>query len=185
MVTHKIMMQFTRVLQKTVLLSVALIGMSACEHFPITETVKPGKAQMVADPDSVNVMLADAADRAALALETLASVEQKRTPVPAVATIPNAPAELRRGVTVEWNGPAEPMVQALTAQTGYSYQTFGAQPPVPLVIALKTTNRPAIEVFRDIGLQLGGRATLKVDANRRVVELYYAPIGSSPAISGG
>lgn len=166
-------------------MAACVLALSACEHLPVSERIKPGNPQMVAQPDSVNVMLADAADRAASALETLASVEQTRTPVPAVATIPNAPAELRRGVTVEWNGPVEPMVQALTAQTGYTYQAFGDQPPVPLIIALKTTNRPAIEVFRDIGLQLGGRATLKVDANRRVVELYYAPIGGSPATAGG
>lgn len=183
MFTHKIMKKFTRCLSVVIVLAVGGVPLTACEH--ISERVKPGKPQMVAQPDSVNVMLADAADRATRALETLASVEQYRSPAPSVATIPNAPTELRRGVTVEWNGPAEPMVEALTAKTGYTYQTFGAKPPVPLVIALKTTNRPAIEVFRDIGLQLGGRANLKVDAARRVVELYYGPIGGSSTTSSG
>lgn len=159
-----------------------VMSLAACSYLP--EQVKPGKPQLVAEPDSVTVMLADAADRATRALETLASVEQARTGVPRVATIPNAPAELKRGVTVEWNGPAESMIQALTTKTGYTYQSFGAQPAVPLVVNVKATNRPAIEVFRDIGLQLGGRANLKVDANRRVVELFYSPVTGS-TLSGG
>ena len=155
----------------------SVLALAACG--PWQERIKPSQPQMVAEPDNVTVMLADAADRAAMALETLAQVEQVRTPTAAVSTIPNAPAELRRGVTVEWTGPAEPMVEALSQKTGYTYQVFGTQPPVPLLINLKATNRPAIEVFRDIGLQLGSRANLNVDAQRRVVELYYVPVAQA------
>lgn len=168
-------------MKKTLILA-CILGLSACSYFP--ERVKSGKPQLVAEPESVTVMLADAADRATRALETLATVEQVRSGVPRVATIPNAPRELKRGVTVEWNGPAEAMIKALSAKTGYSYKEFGSRPPVPMVVNVKATNRPAIEVFRDIGLQLGARANLKVDANRRAVELFYSPVGGS-TLSGG
>lgn len=37
-------------------------------------------------------------------------------------------------------------------------------------------NQPVIEVLRDVGLQLGVRADVKVDLERRVIELHYAPV---------
>lgn len=39
-----------------------------------------------------------------------------------------------------------------------------------------TENRPIVEVLRDIGLQLGGRGDVRVDTNRRTIELHYAPM---------
>jgi hypothetical protein len=37
-------------------------------------------------------------------------------------------------------------------------------------------NQPVIETLRDVGLQLGGRAELKVDANLKIVELSYGNV---------
>lgn len=140
--------------------------------------VKLGRPQVVAEPDSVSLMLADAADRASKALETLSAVEQVRTPSAAIATIPNAPVELKRGISVDWSGPVEPLAQTLAAKTGYQYSTFGDQPPTPIIVNVQATNRPMIEVFRDVGLQLGSRADLRVDAARRLVEIHYAPVAN-------
>ena len=52
---------------------------------------------------------------------------------------------------------------------------LGAPPPVPPVVALDVENRPVIDILRDVGLQLGSRADIRVDSNRRMVELQYAP----------
>jgi defect in organelle trafficking protein DotD len=137
-------------------------------------------AQLVAAPDSVSAMLADAADRASTALETLAAVEQFRTPGASTAPAGNAPPELRRAITVNWIGPVEPVTKTLADRAGYSFVTVGAAPPVPLVISIDAENKPVIDVLRDIGLQLGSRADIKVDGNRRVVELNY-PANTGPA----
>ncbi|MBL4590103.1 MAG: hypothetical protein JKY11_08510, partial [Alphaproteobacteria bacterium] len=53
--------------------------------------------QVVADPDKVSVMLAQAADRASVALETLASIEQTRTPAAIEHPVTSLPPELKRG----------------------------------------------------------------------------------------
>jgi defect in organelle trafficking protein DotD len=37
-------------------------------------------------------------------------------------------------------------------------------------------NLPVVEFLRDIGLQLGVRSDVKVDAERRMIELHYAPV---------
>jgi len=134
-----------------------------------------GKPQIVASPDKTSLMLAEAADRASTALETLASVEQARTPSVAVAPIDNAPVELKRAITVNWVGPVEPISKTLADRASYTFRTIGTPPPVPLVVNIDVENKPVIEVLRSIGLQLGQRADLHVNAPAKVIELHYAP----------
>lgn len=152
-----------------VVFSAALTALSACSQ-------KIENPQIVASPDSVSLMLAEAADRASRSLETLAAVEQAKSPGVAVQPIYNAPRELQRTISVEWIGPAEQISQKLADRASYQFLTFGDPPPVPLVVNINVENRPVIEILRDIGLQLGVRADVKVDAERRIVELHYAPV---------
>lgn len=152
-------------------LLVCIWGVSACTYTP-QRTSKP---QLVAEPDSVSLMLADAAGKAAKSLETLASIEQYRTPQGGISTIPNAPAELRRGMSVQWVGPAEPLIKAIADKASYQYVVLGDTPPAPIVISIDAQNKQIIDVLRDVGLQMGHRADLKVDGARRVIELQYAP----------
>ena len=131
--------------------------------------------QMVATPDNVSAMLAQAADRASTALETLAAVEYHRSPSVPVAPIGDAPIQLRRAVTVNWVGPAEPITRTLAERADYNFITVGATPPIPVVISLDVENKPVIEVLRDIGLQLGQRGDIRVDGESRMIELHYPP----------
>lgn len=131
--------------------------------------------QVVATPDKVSAQLAEAADRASVALETLAAVEQARSPGIAVAPIESAPPELRRAITVNWVGPVETIAKTLAARASYSFNVIGNTPTAPVVVSLDVENKPVIDVLRNIGLQLGMRADIRVDATRRVVEIHYAP----------
>ena len=130
---------------------------------------------LVASPDKVSMMLADAADRASVSLETLAAIEQARTPEVSVAPITDAPQALRRAITVNWVGPVEPIAQKLADRAGYTFQAIGTPPPVPLVVSVDVENTPVIDVLRSLGLQLGARADIKVDGHSRVVEIDYSP----------
>jgi defect-in-organelle-trafficking protein DotD len=162
----------TMIRARIFLSGLAVLGtMSACG--PIDKMYSP---QIVAAPDKASMMIAEAADRASVALETLAAVEQARSPAIAVAPIADAPAELRRAMTVNWVGPVEPMGKTLADRAGYNFRTVGEAPPVPIVISLDEENMPIIDILRSIGLQLGRRADVKVDAERRVVEIHYAPV---------
>ena len=131
--------------------------------------------QLVATPDTVSAMLADAADRASKALETLAAVEYSRTPTNTIAPVNNAPIELRRAITVNWIGPVETITKTLADRAGYNFLVIGNTPPVPVVISVDAENLPVIDVLRDVGLQLGARGDVKVDSAQRVVEIHYPP----------
>lgn len=155
-------------------LCVAALALSACA--PGQAVQKNNNPQLVASPEKVNLMLAEAADRASGALETLAAVEQARSPGVAVEPIADAPVELKRAITVNWVGPVEPIAKTLADRAGYAFMSVGEQPPVPVVVSINVENRPVIDVLRSLGLQLGQRADVRVDGVRRMVEIHYAPV---------
>ncbi len=142
-------------------------------------SAKPAEPQLVASPDTVSLMLADAAEKASTALVTLAAVEEARTPGADTAPVPDAPPELMRAMTISWVGPVEQLAKKLAARAGYDFLTVGGRPPVPLVISIDVENRPVIDILRDIGLQMGRRADLRVDARNQIVEIQYAPLTST------
>ncbi len=151
------------------------LGLAGCGSVPDHFSNK--SPQIVASPDKVSSMLAEAADRASDALEKLAAVEYGRSPGIAVAPIANAPRELRRAITVNWVGPVEPITKTLADRASYRFLTVGATPPTPIVISLDVENMPVVDVLRDIGLQLGERADIRVDAESRTVEIHYPTNG--------
>ncbi len=156
------------------LLIAAVLGMTAaCAPLNFTQKVDQ---QLVAEPDQVGLRLASAADRATAALQTLASVEQYRTPSASIQTVPAAPQELRRSVSVEWVGPIEPLAQKLADRAGYRFRLNGDAPPAPIVVSIMAKQKSVVEVLRDIGLQAGTRADIAVDVDMKTVELNYAPI---------
>ena len=159
-------------LLSALVISTLAVGISACSS---TEKHSNDEPQIVASPDTVSAMLANAADRASSALETLAAIESTRTPATNVGPVGNAPAELRRAITVNWIGPVEPISKTLAQRASYEFLTIGTPPPVPVVVSLDVENRPVIDVLRDIGLQLGVRGDVKVDSQRRVIEIHYPP----------
>ncbi len=129
--------------------------------------------QVVADPDKVSVMLAQAADRASIALETLASIEQTRTPAAIEHPVTNIPPELKRGITVNWVGPVENILKTVSNRASYKFSIIGEAPANDVVISLDIENKPIFDVLRSIGLQLGTRADVQVDSKAQTVELKY------------
>lgn len=119
-------------------------------------------------------MLADAADRASSALETLASIEAEKRQIDATPQITNAPPTLMRGITVNWIGPVEPITKQLANRASYRFDIVGAEPATPLIVSIDAENQPIVEVLRDIGLQMGSLGKLHVNAQTGVVELSYA-----------
>lgn len=144
-------------------------GLSACQ------TAAPNP-QLVVEPDNVTTRLAVAADRAANALDTLAAIEQVRTPTDLPPLAASAPQELRRSVTVNWIGPAETLTKQLADRASYRFITTGNPPAIQIIVNINVRNQPVIETLRDVGLQLGSRAELKVDANQKVIELSYGTV---------
>ncbi|MGM0423264.1 MAG: DotD/TraH family lipoprotein [Pseudomonadota bacterium] len=157
-------------------IGVFAFAVSGCSYVP--KIPKPANNQLATEPDAVSLRLASAVDRASVALEKLAATEQKRSAENTVESIPNAPVQLMRTVTLDWSGPAEPVLAKLADRAGYKFQVQGNEPAVPVIVNVTAVEKPVIEVLRDIGLQAGRQADVVVDAERQVVEISYAPAHS-------
>ncbi len=156
----------TRLIPSFFLLSASALLLVACAQ-------GQPQPQLVAEPDQVTLRLAQAADRAANALDSLASVEQTRTPSELPPLTQDAPPELRRSMTFDWYGPVEPLVKTLADRASYRLLITGNPPESGIIVTLKARNQPVIEALRDVGLQMGTRAQLNVDATQKTVELSY------------
>lgn len=160
-------------LKSCILAVIIMVSVVACQPY-----MKREDPQIVVSPDRTDLMLADAATRATKALESLASLEQAKNPDAGDIALPNAPAELRRSVTLNWNGPVESVARLLADRAGYQFQAIGAPPPTGLLVRVDARAEQVVSVLRSIGLQMGNRATLKVNPNTRVVEIQYAPVSA-------
>jgi hypothetical protein len=149
-----------------------LVALAGCDH---TMTVKP----VATEPDIVTVKLAQAADKASAALDSISGIEQQRGPAPAVEDYSNAPQSLMQPVTLRWSGPIEQVTKTLAEKAGYHFHVKGNVPPVPLTVNIDVYQQPILHVLRNIGLQAGHRADLGVDAAGGMIEVRYAPADKS------
>jgi defect-in-organelle-trafficking protein DotD len=138
-------------------------------------TTKP----VAAEPDIVTIKLAQAADKASEALDSIASIEQVKNPAPPPPDYSSAPPDLMQPITIRWSGPIEPITRTLAQRAGLKFRVKGPTPGAPLTVSIDAYEQPILHVLRDIGLQAGKRADLTVDAATGVVEVVYAPVDRS------
>lgn len=154
--------------QKSALLLTGLV-LAGCMNMPMTP--------VATEPDLVSTRIAQSAEKAAKALDTISGIEQMRAPpMPAPADYSSAPPALAQLITVKWSGPIEQLAQTLAQRAGMSFQTVGGRPGVPLLVTVDVYQKPLIEVLHDLGLQAGRRADLAVNSSNNTIEIRYAPV---------
>ena len=86
---------------------------------------------------------------------------------------PVVPEDLQRVVSFQWNGPLDQGVARLAQSIGYTF-TLTTPPGVqPLPVSINVSSVPVYQVFRTLGEQAGGKATVQVDALRHQVDVIY------------
>ena len=129
------------------------------------------------EPDLVGTRIAAAAEKASQALNSIAGIEQQRTPnLPPPDDYASAPPNMTQPITVKWTGPIEQITQTLATRAGLRFREVGSHGGVPLTVNVDVYQKPLIEVLRDVGFQAGQRANLTVDSQAGVVEISYAPV---------
>lgn len=134
-----------------------------------------GTKPVATEPDIVSVKLAQAADKASRALDSIANIEQQKNPTTAPISddYSNAPANMIQPVSLRWSGPIEQVTRVLAERAGLRFRVKGRTPAVPVVVNVDAYQEPIIHVLRDIGLQAGTRATMSIDQNEGAVEIQY------------
>ena len=161
-----------------IVLSSVLLALTGCSSFgmgkPADDLVLTASTPGPQDT-AITARLAEAAQRTATAVESLASIEQARTPELYTPVVTNAPPELRLMVTVQWSGPWENLLKAMAQRVNYEFRVIGKAPIVPIVVTVDAQQQPFVDVMRSVGLQAAGRADLVLDSQNKVIEARYAP----------
>ncbi len=156
---------------KILLTFIGALTLAGCESTSSLLSVTP----VATEPDIVTVKLAMAADKAAKALDVIASIDQARSNVtPPVEDYSNVPPNLMQPVSLRWSGPAEQVIKALADRAGLRFRTKGNKPATPLIVNVDAYQQPIMHVLTNIGLQLGRRADVAVDSRGGAIELRYA-----------
>ena len=107
-------------------------------------------------------------------LQKIAEIEKATHPEADIKPAPNAAKiGMANLVSIDWNGPAEPLIKRLTDNSHYKFNTIGKKPTIPLLIAVNTTNSSVANTLRDIDFQIQRNASIHIYADRKVVELRY------------
>ena len=83
------------------------------------------------------------------------------------------PPALEQRVSLTFTGTVEETAKALATQVGYRFSTAGRKSATPIMVTVNADDKPVVEIFRDIGIQSNGRATVEVNADRKLVEVRY------------
>ncbi|HAX92003.1 MAG TPA: hypothetical protein DCY07_07335 [Rhodospirillaceae bacterium] len=158
-------------LQRTTLIFAGLF-LTSCTAMNNAMSVDP----VATEPDLVGVRIAQAAEKASKALDTISGIEQYREPqMPPPQDYSAASPALTQTISVRWSGPIEQILTVLAERAGMQFKTYGSPSGVPVIVNLDVYQKPLIEVMHDLGLQAGRRADVSVNNSNNSVEIHYAP----------
>jgi defect in organelle trafficking protein DotD len=136
-----------------------------------------GAEDMIA---SINVesRLVESADSVRNSLNQLAQVE--------IAAQPKSKFELSnknqyqitadKKASVDWTGPAEPILRKIAASANYKLRVIGKKPPIPVLVTIKAKNTYISDIIRDISYQADNKAKIAVYNKNHTIELRYRAI---------
>ena len=141
----------------------------------ITGCVTHKEGDPTLGPDPAAATLAEAATSVSKSLISLNELQAATTPLPPTYQPPNpASYGMSNLVTIDWNGPIEPLLTQIADATGYHVNTLGKQPAIPIIVTVIAKNKPIGDVLRDAGYQCGDKAEVVVFPKTRIIELRYA-----------
>lgn len=130
--------------------------------------------------------LAEAANRAVEAQETLARVQVARTkPAQSQLDETSLPEELKRQATLDWSGPAHEAAGRIAALIGYDFRVTGNPPSIPPMIHVSVQDLPAAKALENIGYQSWPFGEVAVDPNAKRVEFRYLQNHQQPRSAEG
>ena len=126
------------------------------------------------DQKQIGVLLAESATSVSQSLRKLAEIERAVHPQAQISAGP-IPAQIGMAdlASVDWTGPAEPLLNKLAQSSHYRLSVIGKRPTVPLLVAINSKNTPIATIIRDVSYQIQRDADIKIYPSRKRVELRY------------
>jgi defect-in-organelle-trafficking protein DotD len=77
--------------------------------------------------------------------------------------------------SIDWTGPVEPLLRKVAAAGHYKLVVVGAEPVIPVLVAVSKNNKPLAEIFHDIRYQVINKAQILIFPEKNIIELRYLP----------
>lgn len=162
--------------------AVTLSGLSACSNLASNEEAADRIAAAAAQRsvrfrgmhDDAEVKLVEAASSVSHSLDQLASIERAMYPHLSLPQ-PENPAAIgmQHLASVDWNGPAEPLVEKIAQASNYRLRVLGHNPGIPVIVSVTKKNQPLADILRDVTYQSVKRANIVVYPGSHVIEMRY------------
>lgn len=150
-------------------LTIAGLLLSACVN-----------TQNVANPiPEIDGKIAEAVETSANANQAISEVEvataAPKRPGPG-STVPTGvvlPPESIQPVTIDWQGPIEPLLEEMANRAGYAFRTTGVKPKNQVMVSITSNEEPLFGVVRRAGSMAHGYADIGFNPSAKLIEIRY------------
>jgi len=148
--------------------------MFCCVFILLSSCASPKKSLNDIQTQNANVQLAQASTTVSNTLTDIGSMQRAVTSPLVMRRLPDPSAYgMDSLASVDWSGPAEPLVREIASASRYKLYVFGSSPAIPALISVHQKNAPLGYILRDIDFQCANKANIVVFPERRVIEMRY------------
>lgn len=129
--------------------------------------------------DAIDGKIAEAVETSANANRAIAEVEVA-TAAPKRAgpgsTVPAGvvlPPESIQPVTIDWQGPIEPLLEEMAKRAGYAFRQTGNRPSNQVMVSVSAKEEPLFGVVRRAAAMAHGYADIGFNPSSRIIEIRY------------
>ena len=145
----------------------------AVPQVPQVEQAKLDKAHAKMVQQSLNKAI-DAINRS---LNDLAQMQKSQHPDRISMNDDNAsygPA-LNQMIQMDWYGPVDNIINKLAKQIGFKVQMYGKKPALPILVSIHSVEKQqaAIDILRNLNLQVGQQLDIRVYPEAKVISMRY------------
>lgn len=152
---------------RTFLLSLLCLSLIAC--YREFEAEEPPEL-----PDLNRTELSEAAISVSTSLDTLAEIDAERQLVRVEPqTQDQLDFHMQQLASVDWSGPAEPLVRRLAQAIDYHVRVIGKAPPHVIIVNISKRDVSVGELLRDVALQIHRDADIVVFPQSKLIEIHY------------
>lgn len=158
-------------IKTSLLLGLALLSLTACSTTPSADEAPPIEEidQIIADAVEVSA----SSNRAIAEVEVAVAAPTRPGPLAQVPPTVVLPPEAIQPITVDWQGPLEPLIQDLAARAGYSFRMTGRAPANARMISVVANEEPLFGIIRRVGAMVHDHADIAFNPSTRTIELRY------------
>jgi defect-in-organelle-trafficking protein DotD len=120
------------------------------------------------------VNMAESSTSISHSLQELAAITQASHPDLRMPDTYNAgELHMTERTSISWTGPVEPLLQKIAKAAHYQLVTVGAEPVIPVLVAVDKRDKPLADIFHDIRYQIIDKAQILVYPSKNIIELRY------------